>query len=72
MLRTEERLLGGSLPGHLRCVLGCKAWLTPGAMGGSDGDGASRGEARGLGAVVRYLQHFRGLGRGWRSLAVCW
>ena len=72
VLRTEQCLLGGGLPGYLFGVLGRKAWVTPRAVGGCDGDGASRCEARRLGAVVCNLQHFHGPGRGWRALALCW
>ena len=40
VLRTEQRLLGGGLPGYLFGVLGRKAWVTPRAVGGCDGHGA--------------------------------
>ena len=53
-------------------VLGRKAWVALGAVGGCDGDGASRREARRLGAVACDFQHFHGPGRGWRALALCW
>ena len=72
VLCTEQRLLGGGLPGHLFGVLCCKARMALGAMGGCDGDGAPRREARGLGSVVRDLQHLHGPGRGWWALASCW
>ena len=64
--------MGGGLPGYLFCVLGRKAWVTPRAVGGCDGDGASRREAHRLGAVSRDFQHFHGPGRGWRALALRW
>ena len=71
MLRTEQCLLGGGLPGYLFGVLGRKALVALGAVGGRDGDGASRREARRLGAVARDFQHFHGPGSGWRALALC-
>ena len=40
------------MPGYLFGVLGRKAWVALGAVGGCDGDGASRRETRRLGAVL--------------------
>ena len=57
VLRTEQCLLGGGLPGYLFGVLGREAWVALGAVGGCDGDGASRREARRLGAVARDFLH---------------
>ena len=46
VLRTEQCLLGGGLPGYLFGVLGRKALVALRAVGGCDGDDASRREAR--------------------------
>ena len=51
-------------------VLGREACAALGAVGGCDGDGAPRREARGLGAVSRDVQHLYGPGGGWRTQAL--
>ena len=60
VLRTEQCLMGGGLHGYLFGVLGREACAALGAVGGCDGDGAPRREARGLGAVSRDFQHLYG------------
>ena len=63
--------MGGGLHGYLFGVLGREACAALGAVGGCDGDGAPRREARGLGAVSRDFQHLHGPGGGWRTQALC-
>ena len=48
VLRTEQCLMGGGLQGYLFGVLGREACAAQGAVGGCDGDGAPRREARGI------------------------
>ena len=52
--------MGGGLHGYLFGVLGREACAASGAVGGCDGDGAPRREARRLGAVSRDFQHLHG------------
>eukprot|EP00964_Phaeocystis_antarctica_P002773 scaffold1466_cov56-Phaeocystis_antarctica.AAC.1 len=63
--------MGGGLQGYLFGVLGREACAAQSAVGGCDGDGAPRREARGLGAVSRDFQHLHGPGGGWRTQALC-
>ena len=69
VLGTEQCVVGGGLPGDLFGVFCRKARVALGAVGGCDGDGASRREACGLGSVVCDLQHLHGPGGGWWALA---